>query len=413
MSPEIIQNLVQVLNQNQAQSPRPLALHLAIQSMTFTSSLIALANLNAVSQSWKANDQLNHDQLLKKISLTDPQAFAAAVQAEIQERVQQFVVGVSKLNDAKRVTHQTPLACIFKESSTKLLHAPGDGPPVILIPSLINRAYILDLGPKNSLVRSLAKSGLDVYLVDWDAPGDQEKSFCIDDYIDRLERIRDVVSERSDQLPKLIGYCMGGLLALALVARDPNQISKLALLATPWDFSQMPRAGIQHLKNSMPWLRSVIDVMNMLPVDMLQAMFAGIDPCATARKFRQFSSMASDSAHARAFVQLEDWLNDGVPLSGPVAIECLQDWYIDNVTANNKWRSSGNVVDPKKLGLPTWVIVPENDIIVPPETARPLGELMPNAEITELSSGHIGMIAGGRAKRQLYDPLAAWLLKAG
>ena len=412
MSQEIIQNLVQVLNQNQEQAPRPLALHLAIQTMTFTSSLSALANLNAVSQNWKAGDQPNQAQLLKEISATDPQLFAAAVQAEVQGRVQQFAAGVSKLNDATREKAQSPLACVFEEGSTKLLHAPGDGPPVIMIPSLINRAYILDLGPKNSLVRSLAKSDLDVYLVDWDTPGGQEKSFCIDDYIDRLERIRDIVTERAGQSPMLAGYCMGGLLALALVARAPDRIAKLALLATPWDFSEMPRPGIQHLQNSMPWLRSLIDVTNVLPVDVLQAMFAGIDPCATARKFRQFSAMASDSATARAFVQLEDWLNDGVPLSGPVAIECLQDWYIDNVTGKGIWHTAGSVVDPKRFTLPAWVIVPENDVIVPPDTALPLGNLLPNAEVSQLSSGHIGMIAGGRAKRQLYDPLAAWLLKA-
>ena len=162
----------------------------------------------------------------------------------------------------------------------------------------------------------------------------------------------------------------------------------------------------------MPWLRAVIDATSALPVDILQAMFAGIDPCATARKFRQFASMAEDSAAAHAFVQLEDWLNDGVPLSGPVAIECLQDWYIDNTPANGAWRTADIVVNPRDFTLPALVIVPENDIIVPPKTALPLGELLPNADTTVLSSGHIGMIAGGRAKRQLYDPLASWLLNS-
>lgn len=163
----------------------------------------------------------------------------------------------------------------------------------------------------------------------------------------------------------------------------------------------------------MPWLRSLIDVSGMLPVDILQAMFAGIDPCATTRKFRQFSSMASNSAAARAFVQLEDWLNDGVPLSRRVAIECLQDWYIDNVTANGLWQTSDIIIEPHKIGLPTRVIVPEKDIIVPPETAKPLGDLMPNADIIELGAGHIGMIVGSGAQRHLYDPLADWLLNKG
>lgn len=410
MTPEIMQNMVQMLNQMPTQAPRPLALHLAIQTMTYTGSLSALPNLNSVLQSWKNNASQNTGQLMNEISATDPSAFAEAVQQEVQDRVRLFAEGVNKLTSAEREECQPPLECVFEEGTTKLLRAQADGPPVIFIPSLINRAHILDLCEGNSLVRACRDHGLDVFLVDWDVPGDVEKSYKIDNYIDRLERIRDVVAERVGQTPMIAGYCMGGLLALALAARAPEKISKMALLATPWDFSHMPRPGIQHLRNSMPWLRSIIDINEMLPVDVLQAMFAGIDPCATARKFRQFAEMDEKSPAARAFVQLEDWLNDGIPLAGPVARECLQDWYIDNVTAMGKWQTGRIVVDPKSLSVPSMVIVPQNDIIVPPATALPLGELLPSAETTVLSSGHIGMIVGGRARRQLFDPLSSWLL---
>ena len=410
MNPEIMQSLVQVLNQHQSQAPRPLALHLAIQTMTFTSSLSGLTNLNAVSQSWKKTSPHDQDRLLKEISKTDPLAFAAAVQSEVQSRVQSFAAGVNKLNNAKRDQVLEPLPYVFDEGTTKVVHAAGEGPPVILIPSLINRAYILDLGTENSLTRALANSGLDVYLVDWDAPGEAEQDFTIDDYIDRLERIRDHIIERTDQQPMVAGYCMGGLLALALVARAQNKIAKLALLATPWNFSEMPQPGIQHLRNSMPWLSALIDAARVLPVDVLQAMFVGIDPCATSRKFRQFASMLDDGAAARAFVQLEDWVNDGVPLAGPVAKECLKDWYIENKTGRGQWQTRNILVNPGKFKLPTWVVVPKNDTIVPPETAVPLGNLIPDAKLTTVASGHIGMIAGTRAKRMLYAPLASWLL---
>lgn len=366
-----------------------------------------------MSQSWSADSHPNAEKLLNQIEAADPAAFASAVQAEVQQRVRTFAEGVQKLEAAPRPKPQRPLPPVFEEGTSKLLRAEADGPPVIMIPSLINRAHILDLGPKNSLVRSLAASGLDTYLVDWDVPGDQERSFCIDDYIDRLERMRDHVATSSGQKPVIAGYCMGGLLALAMATRAPGRISRMILLATPWDFSAMPSAGLKHLRNSMPWLRAMMDTAGVLSVDILQAMFAGIDPCATARKFRQFAMMKPDGEAARAFVQLEDWLNDGVPLAGPVASECLQGWYIDNLTMKGAWMTGGAPVNPKTLKMPALVIVPEHDTIVPPETALPLGALLPHAETRVLSSGHIGMIVGGRAKRQLYDPLAAWLLNPG
>lgn len=363
-----------------------------------------------MSQNWSADTHPHAEDLLNRIEGTDPAAFAGAVQDEVQQRVRTFAEGVQKLESAERAEPQEPLPCVFEEGTSRLLRAEADGPAVILVPSLINRAYILDLGQSNSLVRSLASAGLDTYLVDWDEPGEQEQSFTIDDYVDRLERMRDHVTGLGGPSPAIVGYCMGGLLALALAARAPDKIARLALLATPWDFSAMPSAGLLHLRNSMPWLSSMIDTFGVLSVDILQAMFAGIDPCATVRKFRQFANMTPGGEAAQAFVQLEDWLNDGVPLAGPVARECLQDWYLDNKTMKGEWSTRGDVVDPGSLPMPALVVVPEHDVIVPPETALPLGELLPNAESRVLSSGHIGMIIGGRARRQLYDPLATWLL---
>lgn len=410
MSPEMIQNLMQVLSQQQVQAPRPLALHLAIQSMTLTSSLSGLTNLNAVSQSWKGTADADADRILTEIGRLDPQDFATAVQSEILDRVQSFASGVNKFKTAPRKDNHSSLPCVYEQGSTRLRHAKGEGAPVLLIPSLINRAYVLDLAPGNSVARSLAAKGFDVYLVDWGAPGDQEKSFRIDDYIDRLECITDFIVERAGTPPMTVGYCMGGLLALALATREPDRTAKLALLATPWDFSKMPQAGVQHLRSSMPWLETVIELNGELPVDILQGMFAGIDPCATIRKFRQFAALDENSPTAQAFVQLEDWLNDGVPLAGPVARECLQEWYIENSPAEGRWKTDGRPVDPVSLNMPAAVFVPENDIIVPPETALPLGHLLPKAEMTFLPLGHIGMIVGGRAKRQLIDPLSAWLM---
>ncbi len=78
---------------------------------------------------------------------------------------------------------------IWEESETRLLDYGGEGPAVLFIPSLINRAYILDLMPEASMLRFCAARGVHPYLLDWGWPGAAERQFTLTDYIaGRLER---------------------------------------------------------------------------------------------------------------------------------------------------------------------------------------------------------------------------------
>jgi len=207
----------------------------------------------------------------------------------------------------------------------------------------------------------------------------------------------------------VIGYCMGGLLTLALAQRRPADTAGLVLMATLWDFGATDTAKVRMIQAATPQLGALIDLLGELPVDVLQAMFASLDPFMTLRKFCRFAEMDPDSGPAAHFVALEDWLNDGVPLVGPVARECLLDWYGENTPGRGVWQVGGRVVDPAEVTARSLVLVPQQDYIVPPDSAAPLGALLPNAETVSLPLGHIGMVASGRSRAKLYRPLADWL----
>ena len=352
--------------------------------------------------------------LRAKLNDIDDSAFKAAVAAEAAHRVAQFGAGVAQFRSAKRAVALPPLATFWQDGSTRVLHAAAEkrsskSPPVILIPSLINRASILDLSPSRSLTRHLQSQNIDTYLVDWDAPGEAEQTFTLTDYVNRLTRIRDQVTDQTGAKPALVGYCMGGLLALAVAAQAPDKVKALALLATPWDFEAVAEAPRRLLAASMPTLERAIEINGELPVDVLQAMFASLDPGATVRKFRHFADLDPQSVEARAFIALEDWLNDGVPLAGAVARECLSDWYVNNATAKGVWRVDKCLITPTTLNIPSLAVIPSNDVIVPPESAKALAGALPNCETIIAKAGHIGMVAGSGSKRALYAPLSMWL----
>ncbi len=205
---------------------------------------------------------------------------------------------------------------------------------------------------------------------------------------------------------------MGGLLALALAQRRPDRVAALALMGTPWDFHAGQGGKIRLLGAMAPQLALMMEHFGVLPVDVLQAMFTSLDPYLTPRKFQRFAARDGRSQKARHFVALEDWLNDGVPLAGPVARECLIGWYVENSPARGAWRIAGRPVIPADVQAPSLVMIPGRDHIVPPASAAPLADALPRAERRGLAAGHIGMVASGRAATILYRPLARWLTAA-
>jgi polyhydroxyalkanoate synthase len=389
---------------------------------TMMSSRAALGHLKDGSLGWKPPLAEAGRILAQSLADAGPDAWTRldeAVAAETARRHEAFLNGIEAYRRHPYRRSLPPVPVVWRQGTTSLHDyrtdtTARDAPPVLVVPSLINRAYILDLTAKRSLMRYLAAKGLAPFLVDWDAPGEAEKGFTLTDYIaGRLEAALDEVVRLTGRRTAVVGYCMGGLLALALAQRRPDAVSGLVLLATPFDFVTGREANSVLMKALEQPMGSLIDGAGEVPVDMLQAMFAGLDPGLAARKFAAFSRLKRKSARARDFVALEDWANDGVPLAGPVARDCLFGWYGENDPVHGRWCIEGRPVLPQEVSVPALVMIPERDRIVPPASALPLWERLPSAKLMRLSGGHVGMLVGPRAKTEVYGPLLRWLRRIG
>lgn len=389
--------------------PRPLGLHLANQLSILLNSRAGLPPLKAGSPPWNLPAQPAAAQLRDELAGVDPEGFAAALDAESRRRIATFLHGIRlyRAHPYRRPPSEAPVA--WRAGTTKVLRYGGEGgAPVLLVPSLVNRAYILDLSERRSLARYLAGRGLRPYLVDWDEPGEVEAGYDLGDYIARLESALEAVAAENRRGVGVVGYCMGGLLALALAARRPDKVAALALLATPWDF----HAGGNHalvIRAMAPQLSAAIAAVGHLPVDVLQAFFTSVDPTLADRKYRGFAALSPRSRRAEDFVVLEDWVNDGVPLAARVATDCLFGWYGANQPACGEWRVGGTPVRPEDVRAPALVLVPEKDRLVPPQSALAIARTLPAARHRLLPVGHIGMISGRRATTLVYGPLSKWL----
>lgn len=395
------------------QGPRPLPAHLLLAGTIWNSSRAAWPLLRSASPASNPPFAAALADLAAQLRDVDPEAFGEALDREIRNRADRFLTGLERYRHHPYRRDLPEMPAAWQEGTTVLRRygrADAPGPPVLVVPSLVNRAYILDLAADSSLLRFLAGRGLAPYLVDWAAPGAEERRFDLTAYVaGRLEGALDAVLAIERRPVAVLGYCMGGDLALALATRRPRDVSRLALLATPWDFHAERPEQAQAIgawaRAAEPWLRQWGD----LPVDLLQMLFLSLDPALGLRKFSSFADLDPAGERARAFVALEDWLNDGVPLAAPVATECLGQWYGGNATAAGAWRIAGRPVDPTRLAMPALVMAPQHDRIVPHASAVALAGAIPGARLLSPALGHIGMIVGGGAPAAVWEPLAGWL----
>ena len=392
--------------------PRPLLLHLTLAMLKSSTSVSASQTLSGAWPGWSeaATEQARRFAEAVRAGVTGQEGFFPhAVLMEALREDRDLVAGIAayRRHPWRRDLPDPPV--LWTEGGSRLLDFGGTGPPLLVVPSLVNRATVLDLAPGRSMVRFLAAQGLRVLLLDWGWPGEAERRFTLTDYIaGRLERAMAVAAGAVGGRLVLTGYCMGGLLAAAAAQRRPDLVAALALLATPWDFHAAGRERAVQMGRMASLLEPAMAFAGTLPVDMLQMLFALLEPFGVADKYRAFGRLAQDSDRARMFVALEDWLNDGVPLAAPVARESLTGWYAANTPARGTWVVAGLPVGPERLDLPSFVAVPARDRIVPPESARPLAALIPGAVLHAPAAGHIGMVAGSTAEAALWRPLLAW-----
>jgi polyhydroxyalkanoate synthase len=396
-------------------APRPLPVHLASAMLLWLSSRAALTSWPAASAPSKTQASRPVERLAAlagDVARRGPERIAAALDRELKRRAAAFLDGIDayRRHPYRRAAPRVPVR--WRRGATRLLDY-GSGqaaPAVLVVPSLINRYTILDLLRERSFVRHLAAAGLRPLVLDWGEPGIAERNFTLGDYIaGPLEEAAGAAVTLAGGPVAMCGYCMGGLLALALALRRPADTASLLLLATPWDFHAERRAQAQLLGSLVELLPLFSGNSEPLPVAVIQGLFAALDPFLAERKFVRFAALDPAGAAAKSFVALEDWINDGVPLAHRVALECARSWYRENDPARGAWRVTGRPVLPHEVSAPTLVVLPSRDRIVPPRSAEPLAAAIPGASVMRPPFGHIGMMASADAPAAVWQPIAQWL----
>lgn len=317
------------------------------------------------------------------------------------ERRAAALAGLKAYQEAERPPERVPPPAIAESGRARLRDYDGAGPPVIFIPSLINPPFVLDLAEENSLLRWLATQGVRPLLVDWGSPGPEARGEGLDHHVQRLLLpLIDALGEP----PLLVGYCLGGTLAIAAAALRP--VLGVATIAAPWRFARYGDLARAAIAAQWKASRAACDALGLVPMEVLQSGFWQLDPARTVSKYEKFASAEPGSAAARGFVALEDWANGGAPLTFAVGEQMFERFFAGDRPGSGRWWIGGMHILPARLACPAVEFVSARDRIVPAASAIGL----PDSHI--LFSGHVGMIVGGRARAELWEPLRDWLIAA-
>lgn len=307
----------------------------------------------------------------------------------------------------------TPRDTIAREGTARLYRFAGEGPrrgaPLLLVPSLINRWYVLDLRPGSSLVAALVGAGLDVFCLDWGAPEDEDRYLGWDDVLARLGRMvrRTMTAAGSEQIG-VLGYCMGGTLSAIYTALHPGQVAALANLAGPIDFAQ--GGALTHMVDPR-WFDAdaIADAGNVSP-EQMQSGFVALRPTLELGKLASMPDLVADPAAQTSFRALDTWASDNIAFPAAAYRTYIKDLYQGNRLVAGTHRALGRAVDLGAIRCPALAIVADRDQICPPAAATALLERVSTKDTTTLRvpGGHVGAVVGSRAARELYPAVSSW-----
>ncbi len=318
--------------------------------------------------------------LVRNVAERDPELARAALD------------GLHAYMDAPRPNPRISRPKLAEVHGAALRDHGGVGRPLILIPSLINPPNILDLDDATSLAQSLAETR-HVLLVDWGKAADRAAL----NVAQHVEQILLPMITGLDTPPLLVGYCLGGTMAMAAAQLVP--VAGVATLAAPWHFSAYDRKARDALAAIWRDSRGAAGQLGAMPMEVLQAAFWALDPERTVGKFAAFGRLDPNSDEACRFVAMEDWANQGEPLPLPAAEELLDHMFGADAPGNGKWKVGGKIMSDS-LPCPALHCLARGDHIVPAATA-------PRGRKAQIGSGHVGMIVG-RARQDLHRDLHAF-----
>jgi len=351
--------------------------------------------------------QLIEDVQKGRISTTDESVFEVGRNLAVTEGAVVFENELIQLIQYKPVT-----PTVFKH-------------PLVMIPPCINKYYILDLQPENSLVRYAVEQGHPVFMVSWRNITEELGHLTWDDYIEKgvLKALDVARAICGAEKVNALGFCVGGTMLGAALAvmrqKAENSVESATFLASMLDFADTGEIGLFIDEASVALREAAIGKGGIMSGRDLALVFSALRANDLVWSYVVNNYLKGRSPEA---FDLLYWNADSTNLPGPMYC-----WYVRNTYLENQLRVPGKLqvlgvpVDLGKVAVPAYVLGTREDHIVPWRTAYRTTRLLGGDMRFVLgASGHIAGIVNPASKNKrsywssesFPDDADAWLAEA-
>ncbi len=318
---------------------------------------------------------------------------------------------------------QTPRDMIYREHSVTVHRYRRDTPatvktPFLLVYSLVNRAYVMDLLEGESFVEALLQRGLDVYLMEWGEPNRGQSHLTLGYYVKHyLHRaVRRVLRHAGTDKLTLAGYCLGGTLALLYSALDRGErVANLITMVTPIDGEHEGVLSWWSRPENLD-VDQLVDSFGNIPAEFFASSFPWLVPTANMKKLRALYDRHEDPEFLDSLLALHMWGQDNTSFPGEVYREVMKQGYQENtLMKNGGWCLDGEWARLEDVRMPVLNLAASYDHLSVPESVACLSPLVGSDDCTEksLPTGHLGIAFGKDARNQhtpdYWDEIASWV----
>jgi len=356
---------------------------------------------------------------MSETGLPRPDELTAQLQEETIKNLQRISKGMDLLYRPREPRlGQTPRELIHKKNKTALYrygHAADrrHAVPVLMIPNLgISRPYIFDLYPGSSFIEHMVQQGFDFYLLDWGVFGDEDNGLTVDECVTHIlpRMVQKVLRTSRTRALTLLGYCMGAPLGACYAALYPEPVKNFVNMAGPIDYQ---RGGF-----FTTWLAKrhfdvdkLVDTFGSMPAEMIRLGFKLLKPTMELSTFSNLWWNLWDDKYVTGFLAMNKWANEYAPFPGEFFRQWVKDFYQENKLIKNELTLGGRPVRLATIRCPLLVVGAKQDYICPPECCRALADAVSSSdkEYFELPGGHISLIAGRGAARNVWPKVSTWI----